>query len=384
MPWSFKILYGLISDNCPLYGSRRKNYLVLMSFIQLSATLLLAGYQGTQEKFTALMLFFMSLSVACNDVIVDSLMVIQSRRYPEDGSEQLQTFSWCCLACGGITGSVTAAFLTQYYHPNWCFLFAALPSLVLTIVAQRLPMSIEQIDGIQRESRGFVTEFNQSIGEIGEALKVPVFHRVLLFMLLNALLIPSFGSFGYYFMLDIVKISKFTIAMLGVLGFFCLLIGSSLYKVWFNKQEFRTLYLYSIIMSLCFAPMVMMFVLRKNVEWGIPDMAVIIFSEIVSDTLGQCMGLLPLMVMFAKITPKRIEATGFAFLTGTSNLTGTLKSLVGTVVNTLFVGVTQEDLSKYYILVCISIATSVIPLTYLRLLPLRSDIDAHHAKEAEA
>lgn len=46
------------------------------------------------------------------------------------------------------------------------------------------------------------------------------------------------------------------------------------------------------------------------------------------------------MVLFAKITPKRIEATAFAFLTGTSNLTHTLSGLVGSVVNSMFVGVT--------------------------------------------
>jgi hypothetical protein len=54
-------------------------------------------------------------------------------------------------------------------------------------------------------------------------------------MLLNSLLMPSFGSFGYYFMLDVVKLSKFTIAMLGVLGFVCMFIGSSIFQFWFNK-----------------------------------------------------------------------------------------------------------------------------------------------------
>ena len=43
--------------------------------------------------------------------------------------------------------------------------------------------------------------------------------------------------------------------------------------------------------------------------------------------------MLPMMVVFAKITPKRIEATSFAFLTGTSNFTGTLRGLVGSFVN---------------------------------------------------
>ena len=29
LPWSLKIVYGLISDNFPIYGSRRKSYLLI-------------------------------------------------------------------------------------------------------------------------------------------------------------------------------------------------------------------------------------------------------------------------------------------------------------------------------------------------------------------
>ena len=79
MPWSFKILYGLISDNCPLFGSKRRSYLILLSALQVVATLLLATYSGTNEKWASFLLMCMNLSVAAMDVIVDSIMVIQSR-----------------------------------------------------------------------------------------------------------------------------------------------------------------------------------------------------------------------------------------------------------------------------------------------------------------
>lgn len=71
-----------------------------------------------------------------------------------------------------------------------------------------------------------------------------------------------------------------------------------------------------------------------------PDLFVIIFGDIVGETLSMSLQLLPMLVLFAKITPKRVEATAFALLTGTSNLTGTLRSFVGTSVNSRFVGVT--------------------------------------------
>ena len=56
---------------------------------------------------------------------------------------------------------------------------------------------------------------------------------MLLYLIIGGFLVPSFGSFGYYFMLDVVKISKFTYSMLTVLGFFCLFIGTMIYKKYF-------------------------------------------------------------------------------------------------------------------------------------------------------
>ena len=34
LPWSFKILYGLISDNVPIFGLKRKPYLLFWNFTQ--------------------------------------------------------------------------------------------------------------------------------------------------------------------------------------------------------------------------------------------------------------------------------------------------------------------------------------------------------------
>jgi len=90
---------------------------------------------------------------------------------------------------------------------------------------------------------------------------------------------------------------------------------------------------YNTLIGIMFAPLNMLFVLRKNEDYGLPDMFVIIFTDVVSETLSQCMVLLPLMVLFAKITPKGIEATCFAFLTGTCNFTTGFRDLVGSFVN---------------------------------------------------
>jgi len=33
LPWSIKLLYGLTSDNVPIFGTRRKSYIILMGIV---------------------------------------------------------------------------------------------------------------------------------------------------------------------------------------------------------------------------------------------------------------------------------------------------------------------------------------------------------------
>lgn len=49
---------------------------------------------------------------------------------------------------------------------------------------------------------------------------------------------PSFGSFSYYFMVDVVGISNSTLSLLGVLGYACSFIGTQLFNSYFKHWEF--------------------------------------------------------------------------------------------------------------------------------------------------
>jgi hypothetical protein len=81
------------------------------------------------------------------------------------------------------------------------------------------------------------------------------------------------------------------------------------------------------------------------------------------------------MVLFAKITPPSIEATCFAFLTGTLNfVNGVLQPLVGTKINDAFVGVSSENFDNFYVLQMIALGTSLIPFAFLWMIPLKDQI----------
>jgi len=102
-------------------------------------------------------------------------------------------------------------------------------------------------------------------------------------------------------------------------------------------------------------------------------MLYIILTDTIFGALGLAMGTLPMMAMFAKITPKKIEGTVFAFLTGTTNLAHTVISpMVGVWINSTFVGVTTKDLSNYSTLCFIVFISSFFAFIALPLIPLKS------------
>lgn len=61
----------------------------------------------------------------------------------------------------------------------------------------------------EQDKDGFWYKFRKNIRQIGIAIMMPEIYLVVLFFVINGLISPDFGDFSYYFMLNVVKISKF-------------------------------------------------------------------------------------------------------------------------------------------------------------------------------
>ena len=83
----------------------------------------------------------MNLASAFMDVVVDGLMVMQSRRDQTNGSQNLQTYSWQLLGFGGIIGGLLGGVITQYYDSH--LVFYIFGSLGFLIMLSGLAMSTE-------------------------------------------------------------------------------------------------------------------------------------------------------------------------------------------------------------------------------------------------
>lgn len=86
LPWTFKLLYGLISDNVPVCGTRRKSWLIIMGFTQFFFLFIAWWSSSTNPLVITILLAGANLSEAFTNVVADAIMVIQARRDKAFGS----------------------------------------------------------------------------------------------------------------------------------------------------------------------------------------------------------------------------------------------------------------------------------------------------------
>jgi Na+/melibiose symporter-like transporter len=166
--------------------------------------------------------------------------------------------------------------------------------------------------------------------------------------------------------------------MLGVIGQFTGIFGTIFYEKQLKDIEVRKIMFWATICSIISSCSSYAFALRLNKLIGIPDIMFIILTDTIFGVLSLAMNTLPTLALFAKVTPKRIEGTIFAFLTGTTNLANSVISpMIGVWINTQFVGVTADDLSKYKTLCLVSLLTSFLGFFILPLIPLKEDIQRY-------
>ena len=207
---------------------------------------------------------------------------------------------------------------------------------------------------------------------------------MVIFLLLKGLLSPSFEQYSYFFLLNVIKISKFMFAMLVLIGQICHIIGALIYKAFCRNIETRWLVFFAFVVSVIGAFLNYAFAKRWNLDWGIPDLYFLVFTDVVFSVISTILYSLPILALFAKITPPRVEGTVFAFLTGTMNFSSTVISpAVGTWLNNEFVGVNKRDLSNYSTLCLISLICSIIQFVLLPLIPTKPQIKEFRAVRAE-
>lgn len=99
------------------------------------------------------------------------------------------------------------------------------------------------------EASGFWGKLGKNLRQIGIAMAMPEIYLVIFYFLISGVTQPDFGDFSYYFMLNVVNISKFQYSMLGTIGSFTGIFGTMYYEQYLKDVEVRTLLYWSTVVS---------------------------------------------------------------------------------------------------------------------------------------
>ena len=88
IPWIFKPVFGYISDTLPIFGYRRKSYLIFTNLLNFLSWVLMS-FKGVSNEFFGIMnLLFNSTFLCFSSVIGEALLVELSRSEGEDLEEE--------------------------------------------------------------------------------------------------------------------------------------------------------------------------------------------------------------------------------------------------------------------------------------------------------
>ncbi len=105
-------MYGLLSDNFPIAGYKRKYYLMMNGFLGFLALSFIFPDQMTSISLITICLCLNMATAASTDVLSDSLSVVEAKKDKDRGSEDLQTLSFGTYSIFGIIGAILGAVFT--------------------------------------------------------------------------------------------------------------------------------------------------------------------------------------------------------------------------------------------------------------------------------
>lgn len=309
LPWVIKPVYGIVSDFVPLFGYRRKSYLILANLAAFAGYFWVTKLVAPTDIAFALMLT--AYAMAISSTLCGAVLVENGQRLSESGTFVNQQWLWYNIAA--MSAAIVGGQLVQRLPP------AAALHVAAAIVACAPFAVIGGAVFLIREKRTRVDL--KGMKDTFHGLK-SAFHRRHLWIVAGFIFLyyfsPGMSTALYYHMTDDLKFSQAYIGLLGSIGSAGWVVGALVYRKLFGALTLKKLLNLSIAAGAVSTLAFLLF-------WNEPAAAVISF----------CGGFAAMLATVATLTlaadycPQRAEGFSFAILMSIINLATTVSDNVG-------------------------------------------------------
>lgn len=361
LPWIIKPVFGFMSDGLPIFGYRRRPYIVLSGLLGTSAWVSLATIVHTPLAATAA-IALSSLSLAVSDVIADSLVVERARKESVTDAGSLQSLSWGAAALGGLITAYLSGSLLQHFSTHTIFLITASFPLIVSATAWL----------IAEEKTNKRTDF-ETVKDQFKQLRQAVTQKTI--WLPTAFLFlwqatPSSDSAFFFFTTNELGFQPEFLGRVRLVTSIASLAGIWLFQRFLKTVPFRVIFGWSTVIATALGMTTLLLVTHANRALGIDDQWFSIGDSLILTVIGQ-IAYMPVLVLSARLCPPGVEATLFALLMSITNLAGLLSHEGGALLTHLL-GITDRNFDNLWLLIVITNLSTLLPLPFLNWLPADS------------
>ncbi|OII73096.1 BT1 family protein [Cryptosporidium ubiquitum] len=340
IPWFLK----------PLFGMRRKPYLIFFSILQVIGFLLLATNADTVLK-AATCLLLISLSAAFCSSIAEALVVETSGI--NGGAETVSDY-FGSKALGALTTAYFSGSLLDTYSKQGIFLTTSIFPLFVFIASLIME---------DKKQTGELTAKNQLLS-LKEFLKRPIIWGPAIYIFTYTAG-PDYDDAMFFYFTNRLGFSPTFMGSLRLTYGIAGIIGIVLYRIILKRTPFREILLWTTLFSIPIYILPLVLVTGLNLNLGISNRMFALSGGFLIEAIAEIQ-LLPLLVMTTKLCPKGLEGSVYAVMMSIRSL-GTGVSKVISAGLAYLLGITAFNFSNLGLLIWISSAFLLLPLLFLNL-----------------
>ncbi|KJH69724.1 folate/biopterin family MFS transporter [Aliterella atlantica] len=378
LPWIIKPVFGFISDGLPIFGYRRRPYLILSGILGATSWITLATVVHTAWGATCAIALG-SLSVAISDVIVDSLVVERARAESQAEAGSLQSLCWGASSVGGLITAYFSGLLLQHFSTHTVFWITASFPLIVSVVAwyiSELPVS-KLDDSKSALSNNWLTVKDQ-LKQLRQAITQKSIWLPAAFVFIWQAT-PTADAAFFFFTTNELGFQPEFLGRVRLVTSIASLVGVWIFQRFLKTVSFRVIFGWSTVLSAVLGMTMLLLVTHTNRALGIDDRWFSLGDSLVLTVMGQ-IAYMPVLVLAARLCPPGVEATLFAVLMSVSNLASILSYQLGAALMHLL-GITQNNFSNLWLLVVIANLSTLLPLPFLNWLPAKEEPKASQPQE---
>ena len=308
-PWVIKPVFGLVSDFVPLFGYRRKSYLIIASLCAV------VGYAGiarlSEPGEFALLLLLTSYAMATASTLCGALLAENGQSFRLSSTFVSQQWLWFYIAI--MASSFLGGALVESLSALSALQMAAAIAGVAPIAA--ILASLFLLD--EKKVKASVFEARLTFQSMLRASTSARLYLVALFLFLYAFA-PGFGTPLYYFMTDELKFSQSYIGILGAIASAGWIAGALVHRFLLRGMSSKALLILSIVLGTLSAASFLL--LADPLTAAIVNFA---------NGVAMMIATIASLTLAADYCPRRAEGFAFAGLMSIMNLAELCSNTVG-------------------------------------------------------